>query len=222
MAHQLTFDLPSKPALGRDAFFVSEANAKAVAQIDTWANWPNRKMMIIGPAGSGKTHLAQVWATASEAQFTTVADSLPPEGANIVIDGADTWRGETCEQALFHLHNHVLAHGGSLLLTASQAPKQWSTNLPDLASRMQAIPTVHLSPPDDALLAALLVKLFDDRQIAISPSLVAYIVPRMTRSTAAAMALVDALDKAALSEGRPITRRLAARLLDNTPGNGIE
>ncbi|NRA99420.1 MAG: chromosomal replication initiator DnaA [Rhodobacteraceae bacterium] len=215
MAQQLAFDLPSKPALDRDAFFVSDANRLAVAQLEQFDAWPDRKAVLCGPEGSGKTHLAHVWAEDAQGIFITPnSKDLPQAGRNIVIDNADAWK-DAQETVLFHLHNHVLANGGHLLLTATQPPALWGTTLPDLASRMQATTTVTLNQPDDALLAALLVKLFDDRQVAISPQIIEFLVRRMPRSTGLVQRLVDALDQAALELGKPISRSLASQVLDN-------
>jgi chromosomal replication initiation ATPase DnaA len=124
------------------------------------------------------------------------------------------------EEALFHLHNLLLAGDGRLLLTGRTPPAHWPIALPDLKSRLAATATAALDAPDDALLAAVLVKLFADRQIAVAPPLVAYLVPRIDRSFAAAHAIVDRLDRAALSEGRSVTRALAQRLLDNPDTGG--
>lgn len=201
---------------------MSGANQLAVARIDVPQNWPNNKLMLIGPTGVGKTHLAHVWATAQGAQFAKPDTPPPPVGASVVVDDADTWAGQEGETALFHLHNHVLANGGFLLLTASLPPARWSIQLPDLASRMLATDNVAIDEPDDALLAALLVKLFDDRQIAISPTLIDYIVPRMTRSASAALDLVERLDRAALDAKKPITRAFAAQILDKPPEDKVE
>lgn len=218
MAHQLTFDLAQVPALDREAFFVSPANATALALLEGWETWPARKMLLLGPNGSGKTHLAHVWAAQASAQIVsavalvgTDVPELARRGA-VVVEDAD--QPGLDEAALFHLHNLLLAEGGHLLLTATLAPKDWPLGLPDLASRMQGTPAAQLEPPDDTLLQAVMVKQFADRQLHVPPNLLPYLMGRMDRSFAAARALVDALDHAALSERRPITRAFAARVLD--------
>lgn len=221
MPEQLTFDLPVRAARGRDDFFVSPANAMAVAQIDAWADWPQHKLVLVGPEGAGKTHLAHVWSGISGARIVSAA-ALPEAdlpslaGSAVVVEDADRIAGQTeREEALFHLHNMVLAEEGALLLTARQAPSLWPLTLPDLKSRMAATATATLQRPDDALLTALLVKLFADRQLSVQPRLISYLVGRMERSFAAAQHLVTALDARALSSGRKINERLAAEVLDN-------
>ncbi|MFT6104373.1 MAG: chromosomal replication initiation ATPase DnaA [Paracoccaceae bacterium] len=213
---QLTFDLPFRAARGRDAFFVSPANAIAVAQIDDWANWPAGKLALTGPTGAGKTHLAHVWASESGAGIlSATALPDPPEGGVFVVEDIPDIAGNAAAQvALFHFHNSVLAHGGKLLLTGRGAAGRWKLALPDLASRMAGTASVHLEPPDDALLAALLVKLFNDRQLAPSAEVIRFLLPRMERSFVAAGGLVDAIDRAALSSGHKIGLRLAAQVLD--------
>jgi len=227
MAEQLAFRLPARPALGRGDFFVSPANAAAVAVVSDDATWPRGKLALTGPEGAGKTHLAQVWATETGARIVAAADlpaaDLPGLAAatRVAVEDADR-AAETAaaEQALFHLHNLLLEGGGRLLLTGRTPPAHWPVALPDLKSRLAATATAALDAPDDALLAAVLVKLFADRQIAVAPPLVGYLVARIDRSFAAAHAIVDRLDRAALAEGRPVTRTLAARLLDNTSAPG--
>lgn len=221
MTEQLAFDLPVRSATGREDFFVSPSNAVAVAQIEAWRDWPQRKLVLVGPEGAGKTHLAHVWADASGAKIVAAADlpgagieALAGQGA-VAVEDADRIAGErAAEEALFHLHNLMLAEGGALLLTARSAPRQWPLALPDLRSRLEATASATLEAPDDALLAALLVKLFADRQIAVPPRLIPYLVGRMDRSFAAAQALVAALDRRALETGRKIGVGLAAELLD--------
>lgn len=221
MARQLPLSLPVREALGREDFLVAPANALAVRAIDDWPGWPGGKLALIGPAGAGKTHLAQVWAGEVDAEVVHAsrlsADMLEDVTASgrVVIEQADTIAGlPACEQALFHLHNMVQAAQGHLLLTARTPPNRWALTLPDLASRMQATATASLHPPDDALLSAVLIKLFNDRQLTVSPALIPYLVARMERSFAAARSLVAALDARALAERRPVTRALAAELLD--------
>jgi chromosomal replication initiation ATPase DnaA len=221
MAEQLTFRLPARPALGRGDFFVSPANAAAVDLVSRDAAWPMGKLALTGAQGAGKTHLAQVWATETGATIIAAADlptaDLPALAATrVAVEDMDRAAGDPAtEEALFHLHNLPLAGDGRPLLTGRTPPAHWPIALPDLRSRLAATDTADLAPPDDALLAAVLVELFADRQIAVAPPLVAYLVPRIDRSFASAHAIVDRLDRAALSQGRPVTRALAQRLLDN-------
>lgn len=217
---QLSFDLPVRPALGREDFFVSPANAEAVGMIEAWQAWPARKLILAGPPGSGKTHLAHVWAALSSARIITATDlakaNIPDLAtAPVAIEDADRIAGNrTAEEALFHLHNLTLAEGHALLFTAERPANLWPVTLPDLMSRMQGTLLIQLRAPDDALLAAVLTKLFADRQIAPSPDTIPYLTRRMDRSFAAAREVVTALDSAALTEHRAITRAFAAQVLD--------
>lgn len=228
MAEQLTFDLPTRTALGQRDFFVSPANELALATVSDWINWPGGKLILVGPQGAGKTHLAHVWASETGAQMIA-ADALTRQdiagivrqNRHIAIEDADHIAGQRdAETALFHLHNLLLAEGGHLLVTATKSAAHWGLGLPDLASRMQAANVAALHAPDDALIAAILVKLFADRQLDVSPQLIAYLVARMQRSFAGAQALVDALDAASLTQKRAVTRKLAARVLDNLHSAG--
>ena len=222
MAHQLSFDLSARPALGRDDLFVSPANAMAVALMDSWPNWPARKLALIGPRGAGKTHLAHVWAAQSGAQIISAAmlqqADIPTlaRGPVAVEDVPAIADNPDAQNALFHLHNLTLAEGHSLLFTGHAEPQHWHLTLPDLASRMQGTPVARLDAPDDALLSAILMKLFADRQIAPAPDLIPYVLRRMDRSFDAAQTVVARLDAAALDAGRPLTRRFAAQVLDNS------
>ncbi|MEL7253021.1 MAG: DnaA/Hda family protein [Pseudomonadota bacterium] len=220
MPQQLSFDLPGRTALGRDDFFVSPANANAVAMIEGWQDWPGRKLMLVGPNGSGKTHLTHVWmglsgATIISARDLATADIAHLARTHVAIEDCHAIAGNRdAENALFHLHNLALAEGRTVLFTAANAPAEWPLTLPDLMSRMQGTPSIHISPPDDALLGALLMKLFADRQLSPTPATLPYLVARIDRSYKAAAAAVDALDDAALQWGRSITPRLAAEALD--------
>ncbi|MFD1160027.1 P-loop NTPase family protein [Roseovarius aestuarii] len=220
MAQQLSFDLPVRQALGREDFFVSPANAAAVGMIEGWQGWAARKLVLTGPAGSGKTHLVHVWAALSDAKIVAAqalseADIPALASGNIAVEDAQTLAGDRdAEEALFHLHNLALAEGHALLITASKPAQHWGVHLPDLTSRMQGTAMVALEAPDDTLLTAVLMKLFADRQIFPAPETIPYLIPRMPRSFAAARAVVTALDEAALEHGRPINRTLARQVLD--------
>lgn len=221
MAQQLTFDLPVKTAHGRADFFISPSNALAVKMLEDWPKWPRSKMALVGPTGSGKTHLTQIWAGEIGASVTAARDlasadipalaSTPAAIEDIRTIATDA----AAQEALFHLHNLMQETGTPLLLTADMAPNHWALTLPDLQSRMSGTAITTLPAPDDALLSAVLVKLFADRQINVPPKLVSYLTTRMERSTEAAGRLVTMLDKAALSEGRPINMKIAAQVLDN-------
>ncbi len=220
MTRQLSFDLPVRPALGREDFFVSPANAIAVAMIENSQNWAGRKLVLIGPSGAGKTHLTHVWAAATGGQIiaaTDLADADIPTLASgpIAVENIPAIAGDaTAEQALFHLHNLTLAEGHSLLLTADRPVREWGLELPDLVSRMQGTQAAILEAPDDGLLAAVLAKLFADRQLMPAPETLMYLVRHMDRSFDSARQIVHALDRQALSEKRAITRALAAKVLE--------
>ncbi len=220
MARQLSFDLPAKTALGREDFFVSPANALAVAMISA-TSWPGNKLVLSGPAGSGKTHLAHVWAQETGGriiQSTSLQYDQVPELSKtaIAVEDVPAIAGDMDQQrALFHLHNLVLAEGNALLMTGRMAPKFWQLPLADLQSRVEGAHHVALDPPDDALLGAVLAKLFLDRQLNPGPDVIAYLVKHMDRSFAVAAQVVEKLDQVALSEKREITRALAVRVLND-------
>lgn len=225
MAEQMTFDLPVKTAHGRDDFFISPTNALAVQMLEDWPKWPDNKLALIGPVGSGKTHLTQVWA-ADTGAVVIAARNLAmadiPTLANTPVaveDIREIAADPTAQEALFHLHNLMREIGTPLLLTADTAPNHWGLSLPDLQSRMSAASVTTLPAPDDALLSAVLIKLFADRQTEVQPKLITYLIKRMERSFDAAGILVATLDKAALSERRAISVRIAAQVLDNWDQN---
>ncbi len=218
----MAFDLGHGESYDLAGFFSSPANGGALAMIGDDTAWPGGKLLLVGPEGAGKTHLAHIWATGSAT--IVAANDLPglnlrTLGPRVAVEDAELIGGNAAaEEALFHLHNLILPAAqpsGRLLVTARTAPRDWGLHLPDLLSRMQATAIARLDPPDDALLAAVLVKLFADRQIAAPPNLIPYLVTRMERSIAAARDLVARLDRLALAEGRGITRQLAAEILDS-------
>ena len=215
MIRQLAFALPNAEALTREDFFVAPSNALALQTVEGWQDWPGRKLLLIGPEGAGKTHLAHVWAALSGAAIVTGADLTQTDvaalaGRPVLVDDAD--RIGPAEAQLFHLHN-LATSGAALLLTARTPPRDWGLTLPDLISRMQATQIARLEAPDDALLSAVLVKLFADRQVTVPSNLISYLITRMPRSIGAARTLVADLDARALAAGRPITRALAGELL---------
>lgn len=223
MTAQLVFDLTAPPALGREDFFVSEANRLAVAALRDPGRWPSGKLVLVGPEGSGKTHLAGIWAEERGAAILAARGVSPAmeTGAALVVEDGETVAGDAeAERALLHLHNRAMAEGTTLLLTAARPPREWGIRLADLASRMEATATASLAPPDDALLAAVLVKLFADRQLAVPPSVIRWLVPRMERSFVAARSVVAGMDRLALATGRPAGRALAAEVLDRIGGAG--
>jgi len=226
MARQLSFDLPAKTALGREDFFVSPANALAVAMISA-NSWPGNKLVLSGPAGSGKTHLAHVWAAETGGRIVKAEDvryDEVPELAQrpIAVEDVPMIAGDIEQQkTLFHLHNLVLAEGRALLLTGRLAPKYWELPLADLQSRVEGAHHVALDPPDDALLGAVLAKLFVDRQLNPGPEVIAYLVKHMDRRFETAAEVVAQLDHVALMEKREITRALAIRVLNKDVGETV-
>jgi chromosomal replication initiation ATPase DnaA len=217
---QLTFDLPARNGFTRADFFPSASNRAALAMVDDWQNWHGGRLMLIGPKGAGKTHLAHLWAHDAGAQIVQAVDlaqvDLRDLGAKVAVEDAHQITPEG-EIALFHLYN-LLSNQGNLLITARSIPRDWGIGLPDLLSRVQTISIAQLISPDEALMAAVLIKLFSDRQIAVPPNLIAYLTPRIDRSIGAARDLVAQLDALALSLGRPVTRALAATLLEAQDG----
>ena len=220
MTGQLWFDLPVQVALGTEDYFVSDANAQAHAMVMDWQGWPGAKLALIGPAGSGKSHLARVWQAMTGAMLLRAAaiteGPMPPPGTALVIEDM-AGLPPSAEEPLFHLHNHLAQTGGHLLLTAVDPPSRWPIRLADLASRLQATAVVRLSDPDDRLLAALLMKLFADRQIAPAPDVIHYLAARIERSHAAAARVVAQLDAASMAAGRSLTRAFVRSVLDK-PG----
>lgn len=215
---QLVLDLPHREARGAEDFLVSQCNEAAVRIIDNWPNWPSHAVSIVAPRGCGKTHLANVWRTKTGAKNISTLDlgetaigALNNETALIVEDIDRELYDET---ELFHLLNLSKEKGFSLLLTARTPPGHWTITLPDLRSRLRSLPVVSIEPPDEPLLKAVLVKLFNDRQIVVAPHVVDFIALRMERSMDWVQTFVEAIDKAALSTGRKVSRQLASELLD--------
>lgn len=214
---QLAFDLGHRPALGRDDFLVAPCNAEAVAWLERWPDWPSHALALFGPEGCGKSHLLAVFADSHGGAVLTAAAlraeavvrmELPPV---TMVDDLDDLGDEA---ALFHLWNRTKEAGAHLLLAGRQAPARLGVALPDLRSRLVAIPAIGIGAPDDSLLAALLVKHFADRQLRVGEDVVAYVLGRVERSFAAIAAVVEALDRASLAERRAVTVRLARLVLD--------
>lgn len=216
---QMAFDLGQRQGFARADFFPSASNRAALAMVDGWQGWPAGRMLLIGPQGAGKTHLAHIWAAQSGAQIVAASGlgqadlpALAASGAVVVEDAQNL--APPAQEALFHLHN-LLSNAGHVLITARTPPRDWGLTLADLHSRMQAIAITQLAAPDETLIAAVLVKLFADRQITVPPNVIAYLAPRIDRSIGAARDIVARLDARALADGRPITRALAGDVLDN-------
>jgi len=210
---QRAFDLPVKTRFGPADFLVSDCNREASEWIERWPDWPGPALVLYGPSGSGKTHLAHLWCERAGAALiagAAVADAAPfGAAAAVAIDDAE-W---AAEEPLLHLYNSTLERRASLLLTMPAPPASLLLALPDLASRLRALPVAGIAPPDDALLAAVLVKHFADRQISVKPGVIAYLIARIERSFAAAASVAAKLDEAALAARRPITIKLARAVL---------
>jgi len=214
---QLTFALPHGESLAREDFLEGPSNATALSLVEQWPDWPDCVVAVVGPEGSGKSHLAAIWAALSGARIVsgrTLGDiHLPGAVATGAVAIEDVSASALDEPALFHLLNLVREQQASALITAATAPAAWAVTVPDLASRLRAIPIVQLAVPDDALLRAVLVKLFADRQLPVDEGVVGYLASRIERSFAAARAAVARLDSEALRLKRPVTRALAAEML---------
>jgi chromosomal replication initiation ATPase DnaA len=214
---QLPLDLGYTPGYSRDDLAVSQANAQAVSLVDRWPDWPSPVVVLAGPAGSGKSHLAAIWRDASHALVLKASDIekhvAEIDGTRpVVIDDADDRFLD--ENGLFHLINQVRATGTQLLLTSRRFPAAWGVTLPDLASRLKAAATIEIDEPDDLLLAGVITKLFADRQIEVDQNVVQFLVRRIERSLSTAIRVVDRLDRAALEQKTRITRALAAETLN--------
>jgi chromosomal replication initiation ATPase DnaA len=213
---QLALALDHAESYARDDFLCGPCNEIALQLVEAWPDWPANAVALVGPEGAGKTHLAMIWAAAAGARIIsartlheTELPSALATGALVVEDAA----GGGDERALFHLLNLAREENASLFLTARTAPATWPIVIPDLASRLRALPVVVLQPPDDAVLRAVIVKLAADRQLELDQSVVSYLMTRIERSFAAARAAVVSLDNEALRQGRPVTRALAAEIL---------
>lgn len=215
-SEQLPLAFGHEPQTGRDDLLVSDPLSAAISIVDNWPNWPSPVVILAGPVGSGKSHLASIWRDKSEA-----VDIHPVAGGDASVVAAtnavlfeDADRRGFDDTALFHVINSVRENGSYLLITSRLWPMSWPVELPDLRSRLKAATVVEIGEPDDELLAQVLVKLFADRQLFIDDKLVAYIVARMERSLDAAQKVVEKLDHLALARGTRITRTLAAEVID--------
>lgn len=210
---QLVLPLPRRELLGREDFYVADSNRAALEAIESWPGWTGGMLALIGPEGAGKTHLAGLHAARSGA-------ALWPAGTgHLIVEDADRVVGDRPrEEALFHAFNRAVGQGGSILFTARRPLAGWPVGLPDLRTRLNTVVAVDLTAPDDALLTAVLLKQFADRQIdpVRAAEVAAWLVPRMDRSLAAARRVVEALDARSLAEKRRIDTRLAAEILQSS------
>ncbi len=219
---QLPLDFQAPAAHGREDFLVSPANADAVAWIERWPGWPAPALVLSGPTGSGKSHLAAVWAARAGApvhafgQAVTAAPRALFAGGGLVLEDVDGALADAgAQEWLFHAYTHGADTGASLVLTASRPAARWGLGLADLASRLTACPQAKLGPPDDALLGGVLVKLFGDRRLAPGPEVIAYLLARIDRSLAAADRVVARIDRLSLAAKRPVTKLLVKQALES-------
>jgi chromosomal replication initiation ATPase DnaA len=214
---QLALDLDHAESLAREDFLSGSSNAAALALIASFHDWPNRAAVLVGPEGSGKSHLAAIWAQEAGARLmgarALATAHLPAALATGALVVEDVAPGGFEERALFHLLNLAREEEAHVLLTARTAPGGWDVAVRDLGSRLKALPVAVLAAPDDSLLRAVLVKLFADRQLLVDESLVGYVATRIERSFSAARTVVARLDQEAMRLQRPLTRALAADIL---------
>ena len=222
MIRQLPLDLPHRPNYAEEDFLAAPSNREALALLGLWPDWPHRLLVLTGPPGAGKSHLGAIWArragaTVVPAQKLELA-ALPDlvKAPALLVEDADRPRlpeNDLREKELFHLINLAIERGAFMLITARRAPDAWGLRTRDLLSRLRRAPIVAIQEPDEAFLRAILVKLFQDRQIKVDANLIDYLALRLERSFAAAQRIVAALDAEGLARGRPVTRALAGQLL---------
>lgn len=222
---QMVLDLPHRTALGREDFLVTPSNRAAVGVIDSYPDWPHHCVAIVGPAGAGKTHLLEVWRQMSGAPLVVAAEVVEAAVPRLMAKGAlaiDEAPGPALnERGLFHLLNHARQTSGHVLIASGIPPAAWPVHIPDLASRLKAVPVAAIGTPDDELLRGVLVKLFADRQLAVDVPLISYLLSRMPRSLDAAGRLVAAIDRRALEDRAEISRGLVSRVLEEFQAPGL-
>ena len=221
---QLALDFEHRSALTGDDFLVADCNAAAIGWIDRWPDWQSAGVAIHGPGGCGKSHLVQVFLARSRGRVLAPSDLLRRDAfvgtRNVpafVLEDADSLIEGVHEEGLLHLYNDLTETGRRILFTAKLPPARWTIRLPDLRSRLNAMPVAAIGAPDEALISAVLVKLFADRQLKVAPEVVSYMLARMERSFAAARELVAAVDARALAERREITIPLVRDVVETHP-----
>jgi chromosomal replication initiation ATPase DnaA len=231
LSTQFRLPLTAAPTWGREDFAVSAANSDALARLDAWPDWPEGRLALIGPAGSGKTHLARAWAAKAGAVVVdatgpaSAAPDLPAlRGKAILVEDADR-RAEgqaLSDEALFHILNMAGVDGGTVLLTGRTAPLVWAAGVPDLRSRLNALGVAMIDEPDDVVLEAVLRRAFAQRLLKPDPDLYPYLVSRLPRSAAEAIAAADLLDEAADQLRRELNKALAREVLGDFEGDEFE
>jgi len=218
---QLVLALDHPVSFAREDFLAGPSNRAALSLVDSWPDWPNRVMALVGPEGSGKSHLAAIWAEAAGARILSgklLGESdLPAAFVTGALVVEDLEPANLDARALFHLLNLAREQEAYVLITARAAPAGFTVSIRDLASRLRSVPAVALTAPDDTLLRSLMVKLAADRQLALDEALVNYLANRIERTFAAARAAVARLDEEAMRQHRPVTRALAAELFRESP-----
>ena len=208
---QYALSLALPPIFTADTFFVSGCNAQAWQWIENWPNW--QSLLLYGPAGSGKSHLGHIWARQAQAVIVNASEleKIEPTGGHWLIEDIEQLRKE---RPLLHLFNYVREHGGSMLMTSLHSAPTLPFTLPDLTSRLAALPAIEIGQPDDDVLAASIRKQFSDRQMKVDDEVIAYLLPRMPRSLLEAQELVELLDARALAEKKNITIPMVKRVLE--------
>ncbi|MDX2264860.1 MAG: DnaA/Hda family protein [Hyphomicrobiales bacterium] len=222
MVEQLLLPLAARSDFSAEDFIVSACNEAAAGLVAAWPRWPGRVCVIVGAEGAGKTHLGHIWRARAGARLAAPGDAeaMIGEPAPLLIDDADASAFD--ETAFFHLLNLSKERGFDMLLTARIPPGEWTAALPDLRSRFRSLPFVAIAAPDDELLRLLLIKHFADRQVTVAPDVIAFLIPRIERTAAAARDIARDLDAAALRHGRPVTRALARDVLQARRASGLE
>ena len=217
LPRQIPFELPLEPRFGREDFLVSPSNEAAWSLFENWPDWPGRMLLLVGPSGAGKSHLGAIWAQRARARILS-ASSLPladlpalAQSGAVLVEDAEKAAG--AETFFFHLINLLRETGGYLAITAQSRPDLWGVQTADLLSRLRLAPVVEIAAPDDALVRAVLVKLFIDRQLIVDTSVIEFLALRIERSLDAARKVVDMIDREALARGRPVTRPMAGEVL---------
>jgi chromosomal replication initiation ATPase DnaA len=209
MTSQLVLPLEANNAMTRADFIVAPGNVRALAFLDSYPDWASPAAAIYGPSASGKTHLARIWATRAGAALLDARTLRTPAAGPAVVENIDSTPTFAHEPALFAM----LEQGTPLLLTGRAAPATWPVSLPDLASRFRALLPFELGASDEALLMALAVKLFADRQLAVPESVVTHLVRTLERSPAALRDFIQRADTAALAEKKPVNLQLIRTLI---------